>query len=358
MTSKPQDKMLARRVGLAALVVLATGLGCGDDDGGPADLGVERDLGATTDGAAGDCRPCPAEPPWACERCLPVSLQEVTATILDGALVVAGGFESTTAIVPTVRRYDPAVGPGAGWSELPSLPAPRHHLSLVALEGDLYAIGGMETLAFAPVADGWVLRSGASEWTPIAPLPTPRAAAGAAAIGGQIVVAAGQGPGAGTSAQLAAAAPALRYDPSTDSWSEGAAIPTPREHVASFAHEGELWILGGRAIALEPTLDVVEIYDPATDAWRTGPSMPSPHGGFAAAVLDGVAYVGGGETRDRALRTFEALDLSGGDWVSLEPIPTPRHGHAMAGLAGRVWVIGGADEPIFAAVPTVESYTP
>lgn len=344
----------------ALLAALVLG-GCGDDDVAPTDAGPEdaalRDGGApdAVDLATPECAPCPAEAPWACDRCLPVPLQEVTAAVLDGTIVVAGGFESTVRIVPTVRRLDPAEGV---WRELPPLPAPRHHLSLVALDGDLYAIGGMESLAFEPLTDCWVLRSGADEWDTIAPLPTARAAAGAAAIGDAIVVAAGQGPGADSDAQLAAAAPALVYDPTADEWREGAAIPTPREHVASFAHDGELWILGGRSIRLEPTMAVVERYDPVADEWRSGPTMPTPHGGFAAAVLDGVAYVGGGEERERALRTFEALDLSSGEWTTAAPIPTARHGHAMAALAGRVWVIGGANEPVFAAVPTVESFTP
>jgi N-acetylneuraminic acid mutarotase len=279
----------------------------------------------------------------------------VTAAVLDGAIVVAGGFESVTAIVPTVRRFDPAAGT---WSELPALPASRHHLSLVAMDGDLYAIGGMADLGFEALDTAWVLRSGAGSWESIASLPMPRAAATAAAIDGEIVVAGGQGVGAGDDAKLAAAAAVLRYDPVVDEWATGASIPTPREHLAGFAHDGELWALGGRSIDLEPTLAVVEVYDPVADEWREGPAMPTPHGGFAAAVLDGVAYVGGGEESDRALTSFEALDLAGGEWSTLAPIPTPRHGHAMAAAAGKVYVIGGADSPVFAAVETVESYAP
>jgi len=351
-----------RRVGVALLAAIAVGCGDDDDDAVDAaliDSALPVDLPTVdappSDMPAPECAPCPAEAPWSCEQCLPAPLQEVTATILDGTIVIAGGFESTIRIVGTVRQLDPGEGV---WRELPALPEVRHHLSLVAMNGDLYAIGGMDSLAFEALADCWVLPAGASEWSAIAPLPTPRAAAGAAAIGGEIVVAAGQGLGANADAKLAAAAPALIYDPETNEWREGASIPTPREHVASFAHDGELWILGGRSISLEPTMDVVEIYDPAANEWRTGPAMPTPHGGFAAAVLDGVAYVGGGEERDRALQTFEALDLTSGEWTTAAPIPTPRHGHAMAGLDGRVWVIGGANEPVFAAVPTVEAFSP
>ncbi|GEM_PF-1880326 len=351
---------------LAALVWGCSGGGspATDDtanDGGVPDAGhdIGDDAGPSPSDAGPDaelpegCPACTASAPWACAPCLPVPLQEISATTLEGAVVIAGGFESPASIVTTVRRFD-----GASWSTLPDLPAPRHHLALVGLDGDLYAIGGMETLSFEPRAEGWVLRSGADAWATIAPLPEARAAGAAAALGGEVIFAAGQGPGATTSEQLASAAPVFRYDPAEDRWSTGSPIPTPREHVAYFAHAGELWVLAGRSIALTPTLATVEIYDPASDTWRDGPDSPTPHGGAAATVLDGVAYLGGGEERDQALRTFEALDLASGEWRTLAPIPTPRHGHAMAALAGRVLVIGGANRPVFAAVPTVEAYAP
>jgi non-specific serine/threonine protein kinase len=150
----------------------------------------------------------------------------------------------------------------------------------------------------------------------------------------------------------------LVYDPALDTWSRAAPIPTPREHLAGFVHDGEVWALGGRALSLSSNFAVVEIYDPAANAWRTGPALTMPHGGFAAAVLDGVAYAVGGEEPARALDTAEALDLPDGAWRTIAPVPTPRHGHAMAAAAGRVWVIGGADAPIFAAVDAVESFAP
>ena len=356
---------------------MCAALACGDSAGSEPDattrdLSTLRDQAAPADDArngdaapfdAGErdgalperCAPCTAMAPWQCDPCLPVQLQEISAAVLDGRIVVAGGFEGTTEAVSTVRRYDPSTG---AWDLLAPLPAPRHHLVLVSVGGALYALGGMADLSFRPVADAWVLRAGAVSWESIAALPSPRAAGVGAVVGDRIIVAAGQGNGGSDMAKLQAAAPAFLYDIEADTWSEGAALPNLREHAAGFAHEGKLWVLGGRSIALEPTSEAVDVYDPAVDRWRTGPPMPSPHGGFAAAVLEGVAYVGGGEERDRALTRFEALDLATLSWTTLPNIPTPRHGHAMAAVAGRVFVVGGADRPVFAAVDTVESFRP
>lgn len=284
---------------------------------------------------------------WRSEPPLPVPLQEISAITLDERIWVVGGFEPG-GDVGTVRVLDPTTG---AWSLGPSLPRPRHHVALAEVGGDLYVLGGMETSRFTHVDDAYVLRRGADAWSPIARLPEERAAAIAGVVGGRIHVVGGQGRGG-------LARTTLTYDPVSDAWSIGASIPTPREHLAGFVYDAELWAVGGRRLSLSSNLDVVEIYDPATDAWRSGPSLVLPRGGFAAAVLDGVAYAVGGEQPDRALDEAEALALPAGTWTEIERVPTPRHGHAMAAAAGRVWIIGGADAPIFSAVPAVESLAP
>lgn len=346
---------------LTLLCVLAAA--CGDDgestatDGGEPgvdaaariDTGVERDTGVAVDGPPGVDAGSTTEPGWRAEPALPVRVQEISAAVIDDRIWIAGGFEGTTSTVTSVRVFDPATG---GWSDGPPLPSPRHHLMLVALDGDLYAIGGMSDLSFEPLETAWVLRGATGDWTPIAPLPEPRAAGVAGAIDGVIYVAAGQTRGG------VLADDTLVYDPVANDWSTAAPITTEREHLAGFVHDGELWAVGGRRISLSTNTDVVEIYDPVGDAWRAGPSLVMARGGFGAAVLDGVAYAIGGEQPDRALSEAESLALPGGAWTAIDPVPTPRHGHAVVAAAGRVYVIGGADEPIFAAVDAVESYAP
>jgi hypothetical protein len=42
-------------------------------------------------------------------------------------------------------------------------------------------------------------------------------------------------------------------------------------------------------------------------------------------------------------------------WVSLEDLPTPRHGVGVAALGGRVFVIGGGPEPGLTVSPANEA---
>lgn len=280
-------------------------------------------------------------------------LQEIAAELLDDRIWLAGGFETPTRILDRVRILDPRTG---RWSDGPALPAPRHHLVLVAHGGDLYALGGMRDLSFEPLESAWVLRAGASSWTPIAPLPEPRAAGTGASLAGHVLYAGGLTRGGRVAADV------LRYDPATDRWTRGAPMPTPREHLGGAVFDGELWTIAGRLGTLTTNHDTVEIYDPEADRWRTGPSLGLRRGGCAAAAAPwaGLVVVAGGEQPDRALTEVEWIRPGepGARWTRAPDLGTARHGFALVAAAGRLWAIGGADRPLFAALASVETLEP
>ncbi len=324
---------------------------CGGDEAlsGGRDGGALGDAGAVADGGtAADDAGLRPDGTWRTEASLPAPFQEISVVVHQGAIWLVGGFRGGTP-VGEVWRYLPQSG---SWEPGPALPAPRHHLSVVPFGDDLYAFGGYETLRFEPLDTAWVLRDGASTWTPVAPLPDDRGATAADRVGDVIVLAGGNGR-RNTLAQRT-----LVYAPAEDRWSFGAPIPTPREHLAAEAHDGELWVLAGRENSLSSNRTEVEIYDPEADAWRPGPASPTPRGGFDVAVLDGFLYAVGGETPRRALDEVDRLRLATGVWEVVPPVPTPRHGHGVVAFEGRVWVVGGGDEPTFAAVAVVESFAP
>lgn len=347
-------------------LLLVGALACGDP-GVPAPDADPRSDGAATDSGqpprdagrppndAGERDAGRSSPGWRREASLPVAVQELAVASDGEGIWIAGGLEVPLyAPVQTVRR----LRTGGGWSEAPALPAPRHHGSLVHLDGDLYAFGGMETLEFDERRTAWVLRAGAERWTEIADMPQGRGAAVARAIGGRIYLAAGTSDGRGGCPLVE---PVWAYDPDGDAWDATLApIPTPREHAAGLVHDGRLWVLGGRRCGTDSNVAAVEIYDPGSDTWSAGPALPSPRGGFGASVLDGVIYAVGGETSEMvpALDTVDALDLSTMTWSAAPPVPTRRHGHDVVTAGGRIWVVGGADVRLAGAVDAVESYAP
>ncbi len=328
-------------------ILLVVALGCSSAPSEP-DGGTDARLEGDAPVAADTGADAPLSGGFRVEPPLPHPLQEITAVAHEGTIVVAGGIDEGISVVNEVWSFD-----GTAWTALPDLPAPRHHAMLVSLDGTLYLLGGMASLRFEPLDTVFALPNGASAWETLAALPRPLAAAVGAVIDGEVVLVGGQ-----TDRGLASAS--IVGDPETGTWRDGAAIPEPREHVAGFVRDGAVWVTGGRDFSPASSVPSVEVFDGSSNAWTARPSLNDPRGGHSATYLGASerALVAGGEIQDAALDAFEIIDTTSGDVVETGTLPTRRHGHAAAMLDGRVYLIGGADGPIFAAIAGVESWAP
>jgi hypothetical protein len=86
------------------------------------------------------------------------------------------------------------------------------------------------------------------------------------------------------------------YDPARDQWTPGAPMPTPRNSMGvARGGDGRIYALGGSGDGVLNVFDVVEAYAPATDSWATVAPLPSRRTLVAAAAgPDGRIYVIGG----------------------------------------------------------------
>ena len=75
--------------------------------------------------------------------------------------------------------------------------------------------------------------------------------------------------------------------------------------------------------------------------------MPTPRSGIGVAVLNGRMHVVGGEAYLNDLvgtyRTHEAFDPKTNGWQRLPPMPTPRHGLAVAEIGGKMYAVSGSN---------------
>ena len=289
--------------------------------------------------------------PWSARAPLAEPRQEVAVAELGGRIYAIGGFRGDLSVADTVEVYDPEAD---AWSFAAPLPTPVHHAAAAAVGGRLYAIGGWSDLlfqnpldavyAYDPEADGWQAR---------APMPTARGALAAAVVDGRIY-AAGGSPNA-RERDFAA------YDPARDSWEVLPSMPTPRNHLAAGAMGGRFYAAGGRGgFGIAGILSVLEEYDPLARRWSAKSPMPTARGGIAGASLGRLLIVFGGEGNDAsASGTFEeveAYDSSLDAWLSLAPMPTPRHGIGAAAVEGRVHLPGGAPVQGFGVTGAHEVY--
>lgn len=90
------------------------------------------------------------------------------------------------------------------------------------------------------------------------------------------------------------------YDPTTDTWTTKASMPTPRDYFAIAAYQNKIYCIGG-AVGFSfdersgfysyITTSVNEVYDTSTDHWETKASMPFNGMKLQANVVDGKVYV-------------------------------------------------------------------
>lgn len=140
-------------------------------------------------------------------------------------------------------------------------------------------------------------------------------------------------------------------------WAPAASIDIPRDDFGMAIVDGRLWVLGGMTGERGNKLDSIEIYDPATDVWSKGPAMPVGRSSHRSVAIGQTIYSFGGSASDDAtLPLAEALDAATGGWRQLAPMPTARFGHAVVEVGGRVYTVGGHDGR--AGTGVVEVYDP
>jgi len=268
---------------------------------------------------------------WAGLPDAPTARQQVASTVDQGTLWVLGGLTSG-ASTAKVEGFDPVI---ATWTTGPDLPLPLHHAMAVTYRNEVVVLGGWVPTGStmdAIVSDRvFALRGGA--WAELPPMHHARAAGAAAVAGGNIVVAGGQ-----ANHQLVAATEV--FDGSR--WTDVAAIPTPRDHLAGVSDGRYFYAVGGRALSSDKNSGALERYDPAANQWQQLPGLPTPRGGLGAAIVATRLLTAGGESPTGVFGSVEAFDLTTGVWSVLPPMKTPRHGLALLGVRNTVYALDGA----------------
>jgi N-acetylneuraminic acid mutarotase len=173
------------------------------------------------------------------------------------------------------------------------MPTPRAYGTAVQVSGILYVIGGYAwagpSAGLRPTAVVEAYDPITKTWTAKAPMPTARYGLGAAAIDGVIYAIGGLGNSELWSVNEA-------YDPSTDLWTTRASMPTRRFMLGVTAIGGRVYAVGGGTTQNGEKFDLLEVYHPALNRWTTGTPMPGPRFALAVAAVRNTLYAIGGQT--------------------------------------------------------------
>jgi parallel beta-helix repeat protein len=206
---------------------------------------------------------------------------------------------------PTSTPIETTQQDNSSWVSKASMQTARGHLGVVALNGEIYAIGGDHlylsgnclsaygaygsvlnaTEEYNPKTDTWITK---------ADMHTPRCSFAVAVYENKIYCIGGYaGNGNYTGVNEV-------YDPATNTWASKAPMPTARAGLQANVVDGKIYLIGGRSASLEDYLPINEVYDPSTDSWTTKTPSPNRLTSGACAEVDGKIYF---------LATISHLDL-------------------------------------------------
>src|SRR5262245_11037283 len=223
------------------------------------------------------------------------------AEVVGGKLYLVGGLAGGSE--GQLQIYDPATNT---WSLGAPMPWSAGSLCTAAIDGKIYAAGGIATGGFT-VGNCAVYDPLANAWTPLAPMPDGGRNHAAVATDGSKLFAFGGRRGGNFVANGYDSV--MVYDPASDSWAWSGAngsvlarLPEARGGMGKAVFlRGEFFVFGGETLNdpdanASGVYDRVDVYDPVANAWRSEARMPNPRHGIFPVLYQGHIFLAGGGT--------------------------------------------------------------
>ena len=248
----------------------------------------------------------PTNNSWSSLAADPVARADAAAGVISNKIYVAEGWIQANAGLRTtaLEIYDPAAD---SWTAGASSLVPRGTSATAVVGGKLYITGGAGNFFVGDIATLEIYDPNTDTWTNGTPIPVASEGAVGAAINGKFYVVGGYIRPAGLGVGIATTNVFI-YDPTSDTWTSGAPLPSPRQFAVGGVINGSLYITGGDNA--DGTNNPVVVYDPVANTWSSSVADPLLHPTAAAAVVNGELFVAGGSVSGNSISTAEAFTPS------------------------------------------------
>jgi N-acetylneuraminic acid mutarotase len=259
---------------------------------------------------------------------------------IDGRIYVAAGMVGNSGRpLNLFERFDSVKHE---WTSLPFVPEAFSAAAGASLGSTMYVIGGNGDPKNKAVDGRQVFAYDAvrNHWSRKASLPAVRTNLAAVALDGEIYALGGLDP-------FHATRSVFIYNPDRNRWRSGPPLPEKLHALAAVVFRGDLWVIGGQDAAGK-AVNHVWIYHPNTKRWRAGPRMPYRLETAGAAATNLQIHV-------VLENKYLIYDLQTNRWRRGPSLETPRHALAVFAVDNStLYAIGGCIAPILEDSAIVE----
>ncbi|TAK08235.1 MAG: hypothetical protein EPO39_04835 [Candidatus Manganitrophaceae bacterium] len=284
---------------------------------------------------------------WSVKAPLSAPRSHPAVAVYNGKIYSFGGGGPAFKSLNLSEVYDPKTN---CWSSLRPMPTLRSGAMAATIGDAIYVIGGgfkkpdgkfkfLTTVeVYFPKEDRW-------ETGP--DLLQPHDYPAATILDGQIYIIGGHHPNAtkGGPQTDPAFSFSERWSPGMKGWEEISPMPTPRFAASAVVMNGQLWTLGG--VAFTPQgfneYDRIEVFDPKTGKWTVNPlKLPWGSAGQGTCVVNDHLYIFGGFRGDEGIGTHGAVfDPVSKKWSELPAMPEARAAMGVVVIGGTIYLLGG-----------------
>lgn len=284
---------------------------------------------------------------WSIQAPLSAPRSHPAVAVHQGKIYTFGGGGPAFKSLNLSEVYDPKTD---RWSSLRPMPTLRSGVMAAAIGDAIYVIGGgfkKPDGKFKFLTAVEVYFPEEDRWETAPDLLQPHDYPASAILGGKIYIIGGHHPNAteGGPQTDPAFSFSERWSPGMPGWEEIAPMPTPRFAASAVVMNGQLSVLGG--VAFTPQgfneYDRIETFDAERGKWMVNPlTLPWPSAGQGACMVNDRLYLFGGFRGEGGIGAHGgAFDPASKTWSELPAMPEPRAAMGVAVVDQTIYLLGG-----------------